>query len=117
MIGTVAEWDGDRLTVHEGTQNSGALRFGLAKALKIDPDAIEVRSRFLGGGFGQKNSLQPHTALVAIAVKGGPVVSIIGDVSVGRSSWSCPARSCSPTPASARRPATGCGWARSATAR
>jgi xanthine dehydrogenase YagR molybdenum-binding subunit len=61
--------------VHEGTQNAGAVRNGLARQLGIDPANVEVISPYIGGGFGQKNSLQPHIGPLAIAARrlGRPV--------------------------------------------
>jgi xanthine dehydrogenase YagR molybdenum-binding subunit len=67
LVSTLAEWDGDRLIIHEGTQNANAIRFGLATQLGISADHIEVRSPTVGGGFGQKNSLQEQTVLAALA--------------------------------------------------
>ncbi|MDM0087018.1 MULTISPECIES: xanthine dehydrogenase family protein molybdopterin-binding subunit [unclassified Variovorax] len=76
IIATVAEWDGEGvLTVHEPTQNAEGVRHGVAKQLGLDAARVRVLSPSLGGGFGQKNSLQSHTALVAIAARtlGRPV--------------------------------------------
>ncbi|WP_077001834.1 xanthine dehydrogenase family protein molybdopterin-binding subunit [Variovorax sp. KK3] len=75
IIATVAEWDGDMLTVQEPTQNAEGVRHGLAKQLGIDPTKVRVLSPTVGGGFGQKNSLQSHTAIVALAARqlGRPV--------------------------------------------
>jgi xanthine dehydrogenase YagR molybdenum-binding subunit len=69
LIATVAEWNNGTLTVHEGTQNSEAIRHGLAVALGLTPDHVEVVSPFAGGGFGQKNSLQMQTLLAAVAAQ------------------------------------------------
>jgi len=69
LIATVAEWHDGRLIVHEGTQNAGGLRAGLAKQLHIKPDQIDIISPFVGGGFGQKNSLQMQTVFAAIAAR------------------------------------------------
>jgi xanthine dehydrogenase YagR molybdenum-binding subunit len=69
LMHTVVEWRGDTLVVHEGTQNSGAVRNGLAIQLGIDPAQVEVISPSAGGAFGQKNSLQPHTCLAAVAAR------------------------------------------------
>lgn len=69
LISTVAEWHGDTLTIHEGTQNSGAIRHGLARELGIDAARIEVISPQVGGGFGMKNSLQMQTLLAAVAAQ------------------------------------------------
>ena len=35
LIATVAEWQGDKLIIHEGTQNAEAIRHGLARALGL----------------------------------------------------------------------------------
>ncbi|MDV3456219.1 xanthine dehydrogenase family protein molybdopterin-binding subunit [Sphingomonas sp. HF-S4] len=69
LIATVAEWRDGTLIVHEGTQNAGALRAGLAKQLGIAPDKVQVISPYCGGGFGQKNSLQMHTVIAAVAAR------------------------------------------------
>lgn len=69
LIATVAEWSDGKLTVQESTQNAEGVRHGLAKQLGMAPADIRVWSPTLGGGFGQKNGLQPHTALVAIAAR------------------------------------------------
>lgn len=75
LISSVAQWRGDTLVVHEGTQNSGAIQNGVAKQLGIDPGRVQVISPSVGGGFGQKNSLQPHIGPLAIAARrlGRPV--------------------------------------------
>jgi xanthine dehydrogenase YagR molybdenum-binding subunit len=51
------------------------VRNGLARQLGIDPANVEVISPYTGGGFGQKNSLQPHIGPLAIAARrlGRPV--------------------------------------------
>jgi xanthine dehydrogenase YagR molybdenum-binding subunit len=75
LIATVAEWKDGKLTVHEGTQNAEAVRHGLVAALGLTPDRVEVISPFIGGGFGQKGSLQTGTMLAAVAARrlGRPV--------------------------------------------
>jgi xanthine dehydrogenase YagR molybdenum-binding subunit len=79
LIATVAQWDGDQLTIYEGTQNSSAVRNGVAAILGIDTSLVTVISPYVGGGFGQKNSLQMQTALVAAAAKkvGAPVKLVV----------------------------------------
>lgn len=67
LLATLAEWQGDRLIVHDPTQNAEAVRHGVARQLGIAPERVQVLSSALGGGFGQKNSLQSHTGLVAFA--------------------------------------------------
>ncbi len=79
LISSVAEWHGDTLVVHEGTQNSGAIQNGVAQQLDIDPGRVQVISPSVGGGFGQKNSLQPHIGPLAIAARrlGRPVKLVL----------------------------------------
>jgi xanthine dehydrogenase YagR molybdenum-binding subunit len=67
MISTTASFEDGRLVIHEGSQNTAAIKFGLAAALQLDPERIHVASPYTGGGFGQKNSLQSQTVLVARA--------------------------------------------------
>ncbi|WP_238015523.1 xanthine dehydrogenase family protein molybdopterin-binding subunit [Dactylosporangium sp. AC04546] len=75
LFGSTVEWSGDELVVHEGTQNAGAVRGGLAHQLGIDPSRIRVIATVTGGGFGQKNALQTHIAPLAVAARqlGRPV--------------------------------------------
>ena len=79
LISSVVEWRGDTVVVHEGTQNAGALRNGLARQLGIDAANVEVISPYVGGGFGQKNSLQPHLGPLAIVARrlGRPVKLVL----------------------------------------
>jgi xanthine dehydrogenase YagR molybdenum-binding subunit len=75
LLASVVEWRTDTVVVHEGTQNAGAVRHGLAHQLGIDPANVEVISPYAGGGFGQKNALQPHLGPLAVAARrlGRPV--------------------------------------------
>ncbi len=69
LIATVAEWQDGKLIIHEGTQNAEAIRHGVARALGIPAEQVEVISPYCGGGFGQKNSLQMQTVLAAVAAR------------------------------------------------
>lgn len=79
LIGATVWWRGDTVVVHEGTQNATAIRHGLAQQLGIDPGDVEVISPYIGGGFGQKNSLQIHIAPLAVAARrlGRPVKLLV----------------------------------------
>ena len=79
LVGTVAHWDAGRLTVHEGTQNANGARFGLAAQLGLSPENVTVISPFVGGGFGQKNSMQTQQVLAAFAARelGRPVKVVV----------------------------------------
>ncbi|MGW0658295.1 xanthine dehydrogenase family protein molybdopterin-binding subunit [Streptodolium elevatio] len=73
---TLAYWshDGD-LTVHDSTQDVGAVRTALATAFRLPPERVRVISEFVGGGFGSKGTVWPHVLLTAAAAKhlGRPV--------------------------------------------
>ena len=69
LIATVAEWNDGVLTIHESTQNANAVRYGVVTELGLSPDKVVVISPYVGGGFGQKNSLQMQTVLAALAAQ------------------------------------------------
>jgi xanthine dehydrogenase YagR molybdenum-binding subunit len=79
LIATVAEWRDGTLIIHEGTQNTAAIRAGLARQLRLPPERVQVISPYAGGGFGQKNSLQMQTLFAAIASQrlGRPVKIVV----------------------------------------
>ncbi|GAB3273792.1 xanthine dehydrogenase family protein molybdopterin-binding subunit [Kineosporia babensis] len=79
LLSAVVQWHEDRLLIHEGTQNAGALRNGLARQLNLDPQQIEVRSRYLGGAFGQRNAQHPYLAPLVLAARraGRPVKLVL----------------------------------------
>ena len=63
----LAEWDGQRLTVHDATQAGFLVRMVLASALKLAPEQVRVISPHTGGGFGSKGFVWPHEVLAAAA--------------------------------------------------
>jgi xanthine dehydrogenase YagR molybdenum-binding subunit len=79
LIATVAGWKDDKLTVHESTQNAEGIRHGLAAALGLPADRVEVISPYVGGGFGQKYAMQMQTVLVAVAARrlGRPIKLVV----------------------------------------
>ncbi len=79
LLATVAEWLGESLIVRESTQNAEGVRNGLAIQLGLDLDKVRVISPLIGGGFGQKAALGPHTAMAAVAARrlGRPVKLVI----------------------------------------
>ncbi|WP_157245098.1 xanthine dehydrogenase family protein molybdopterin-binding subunit [Nonomuraea typhae] len=72
---TTAVWDGDRLTVHDATQNVWWLRGHLAHKFGVPAAGIRVISPFVGGAFGGKSNVWPGTILTVLAarVTGRPV--------------------------------------------
>jgi xanthine dehydrogenase YagR molybdenum-binding subunit len=73
--GTVAVWNGDRLTVYDATQGVGNSAQNLAEQFGLLPEDVHVIDPFVGGGFGCKGQSWAHTALTAVAAKvvGRPV--------------------------------------------
>jgi xanthine dehydrogenase YagR molybdenum-binding subunit len=67
---TTAAWDaGGTLTLYETTQHIFGAKELLAIVLGLPPEKINVVSHFLGGGFGGKAYVWPHTLLAALAAK------------------------------------------------
>jgi len=76
---TVAQWDGNRLVLHDATQYVSGDRETVAKTLGISPDDVRVVCPFVGGGFGCKGSTWSHVVLAAMAAKqsGRPVKIVL----------------------------------------
>ncbi|GAA3581382.1 xanthine dehydrogenase family protein molybdopterin-binding subunit [Amycolatopsis ultiminotia] len=67
--GTLAEWEGNRLTLHDSTQGGHILAPVLADAFHIAAEDVHVIAPFTGGGFGSKGWVWPHQILAAAAAK------------------------------------------------
>ena len=72
---TIAQWDGDTLTVYDASQGVKAAQSRLAAVFGTPLEDVRVITKFLGGAFGCKGSTWPHTVLAAMAAKvvGRPV--------------------------------------------
>ena len=67
---TTAVWEADgTLTLYDTTQHIYGARELVAIVLGILPEKINVVSQFLGGGFGGKAYVWPHTLMTAAAAK------------------------------------------------
>src|SRR5207245_6118701 len=65
---TLAGWDADgTLTLYETTQHIFGTKELVSIVLGIPAEKINVVSQFLGGGFGGKAYVWPHTLLTALA--------------------------------------------------
>jgi xanthine dehydrogenase YagR molybdenum-binding subunit len=73
--GTVAQWDGEQLTLWDSVQASSTVVPIVAAALEIDPANVRVIAQHTGGGFGSKGFIWPHEILAAAAARivGRPV--------------------------------------------
>jgi carbon-monoxide dehydrogenase large subunit len=58
---------GDRVRVATSTQAVFVVRRGIAGALGVDPERVDVVAEDVGGGFGPKAAVYPEEALVALA--------------------------------------------------
>ena len=72
---SIAMWNGDELTLWETTQWVMGARNTVAETLGIAEEKVHIVSPFIGGGFGCKGFVWPHSVLSAIASKkvGRPV--------------------------------------------
>ncbi|MCW5979215.1 MAG: xanthine dehydrogenase family protein molybdopterin-binding subunit [Bryobacteraceae bacterium] len=73
--GSVAKWDGKRLTVWNTTQGVFDDQAALAAALKMPLSDVRVIGHYMGGGFGSKLNLGKYTVIAALFARktGRPV--------------------------------------------
>lgn len=69
MHGTIAVWNGDRVTLYETTQGVVNHHGVMSEMLGIPMDRIQVISPFCGSGFGCKLFPWPHSLLAAMAAR------------------------------------------------
>jgi xanthine dehydrogenase YagR molybdenum-binding subunit len=76
---TIADWQGDKLTLYDATQGVYFTRSTVANLLGIPIDNVRVISQFVGGGFGCKGTVWSHTWLAALAAQkvGRPVKLVL----------------------------------------
>ncbi len=67
--GSVARWEGDRLTVWDSTQAIFGVRDGLAYWLKVPASRIKVIKKYMGGGFGSKLGINDYTVTAALLAR------------------------------------------------
>jgi CO/xanthine dehydrogenase Mo-binding subunit len=79
LFATVARWEGDRLTVHDTTQDPMSTRRALAAAFELPEAGVRVLVPYLGGGFGAALRVWPHVILTALAARvvGRPVKLVL----------------------------------------
>lgn len=77
--GSVAQWQGDHLTLWDSTQHIFGIRAQAAAMLKLPLDRVRVIKKFMGGGFGSKNNAGKYTILAALGARltGRPVKIIL----------------------------------------
>jgi xanthine dehydrogenase YagR molybdenum-binding subunit len=76
---SIAEWDGDRLTIYDATQGVFEERRKLASVFGLPADQVHVISPYVGGAFGNKGSVWSHQCLAAMAARqcGRPVKLVL----------------------------------------
>ena len=69
MHSTVAVWDGDNVTLYDGTQGVVGHRTVMAEVLGVPRENVRIISRFIGSGFGGKLSPWPQCTVAAAAAR------------------------------------------------
>ncbi|MFI5031097.1 MAG: molybdopterin cofactor-binding domain-containing protein [Reyranellales bacterium] len=69
LVASLAQWDGDRLTIHCAAQLVDAAHHSIASTLQIPLENVEVISEFIGGGFGGKLPIYADAILAALAAR------------------------------------------------
>jgi len=71
----LAEWDGDRVTVHASLQMLASNKAELADCLGIEESQVRLLSPYVGGGFGSKLGISAECVAAALAARelGRPV--------------------------------------------
>ena len=66
----MAEWEGDRMVIHIGSQNPSVTRDTLCDViLKMPKEQVRVVVRDIGGGFGMKTGIQPDESVAVWVAK------------------------------------------------
>jgi CO/xanthine dehydrogenase Mo-binding subunit len=77
-FGSVAQWEGNHLTVWDTTQSAFDVQQALSKVLSQPLNRVRVISHYMGGGFGSKLGLNKHTVIAALlARKTGRPVKVV----------------------------------------
>ncbi|GAB5349732.1 xanthine dehydrogenase family protein molybdopterin-binding subunit [Alteriqipengyuania sp. 357] len=63
----IAEWDGEKLTVHASLQMPNYNISELADSLDLDEEKVRLVSRFVGGGFGSKLGVSEDVVAASVA--------------------------------------------------
>jgi len=66
---TVAVWEGDNLTVYNGSQIVGAVQGSVAGAFGLKPENVRVITPHIGGGFGSKGGAWGNVIIAAMAAR------------------------------------------------
>jgi xanthine dehydrogenase YagR molybdenum-binding subunit len=67
--GSVARWDGNRLTIWDSTQGVFGVQAAAAQTLKLPLANVRVIGHYMGGGFGSKLGLTKQTVIAALLAR------------------------------------------------
>ncbi len=72
---TIAEWNGDHVTLYNSSQIVNGAQSAAANTLNIKTDQVRIITPYIGGGFGSKGGQWANLVLAAVAAKqvGRPV--------------------------------------------
>jgi len=66
---TIAVWEGEKLTLYNGSQIINGAQSAAANTLQIKPENVRIVSPHIGGGFGSKGGQWANLVLAAVAAK------------------------------------------------
>ncbi|MDO9376488.1 MAG: xanthine dehydrogenase family protein molybdopterin-binding subunit [Ferruginibacter sp.] len=66
---TIAVWEGDKLTLYNGSQIVNGAQSAAAATLNIPPANVRIITPYIGGGFGSKGGQWANLVLTAVAAK------------------------------------------------
>ncbi|PJJ79363.1 xanthine dehydrogenase family protein molybdopterin-binding subunit [Mucilaginibacter auburnensis] len=66
---SIAVWEGEKLTLYNGSQIINGAQSAAANTLNIKPENVRIVSPYIGGGFGSKGGQWANMALAAVAAK------------------------------------------------
>ncbi len=66
---SVADWDGQTLTIWESSQDVEGVRDRVALSLKLEKTRVRVIGSYVGGAFGAKFGARKHTILAALLAR------------------------------------------------
>ncbi len=69
LVGSLAEWSDDKLTIHCAIQLVDAAHHSIAATLQVPLENVEVVSEYIGGGFGGKLPIYADAILAALAAR------------------------------------------------
>ena len=66
---SIAQWEGDHLTVYASTQGISNCHTEIARDLQLPAEKVRVVCQFMGGGFGNKNQCHDFDLMAALLAK------------------------------------------------